>query len=164
MDVAIDDQDAPGAALGLHGAGGDGGVVEDTETLAALAERMVGAAGEVCRCLALQQRATAGADRCPGRAARALDHAGAPRETDGFLGLFRQLTATYLADIGRIMGARQFLVAGGRRHVEIALGKVAAGEQGGAQARILFHREAVAWRQGKHEDIGVEKLHDRCRR
>ena len=40
MDIAIDDQDAFGAPLGLHGAGSDGGVVEDAETFAPVASTL----------------------------------------------------------------------------------------------------------------------------
>ena len=164
MHVAIDDQDSPGAPLGLHGAGGHGGVVEDTESFAAVAEGMVRAAGQVGGYRAVGQRGAAGANCGASGPPRAFDHAGAPRKADGFLGLFGQLTATDLADVFGIVGAGQFVVAGGVRQMEIADGKVAAGEQRFAQPGVLFHREAMTGRQRKDEDIGVEKLHGRCLR
>lgn len=132
MDVAIDDQHPLGATFGLHGASGDGGIVEDAESLAAIAEGMVGAAGQVGRHGAAAQGRTTGRDRCAGGAPRAFDHARAPWKADGLLGLFRQLTATNLPDVFGIVGARQLLVAGGMRQVKVALGELTGGEQFGA--------------------------------
>ena len=65
MHIAIDDQHALGAVLRLHGAGGDGGIVEDAKTFTAIAKGVVGATRQVGRD-AIGKSGTAGTDGGPG--------------------------------------------------------------------------------------------------
>src|SRR5439155_6906548 len=102
--VAIDDGDAREPGLCLHRAGGDGGVVEDAESLAAIAERVVGAAGEVRR-PAASQSLTGGGERRAARLLRALHHALRPRKADRLHLSRREIPAGDPLEIARAMRA-----------------------------------------------------------
>jgi len=161
MYVAIDDQHALGKTFGLHGSGSDSGVIEDTEPFATITKRMVRAAGQIGG-HAIAQGSPTGADGRPGLAARSFDHAGTPRKTNGFLGLFWQLTVTNLTNVFAIVGAGQFFIAGRVRQVKISVIEITAGQQALTQPDVFFHRETMTSRQGQNENIGVKKLHGRC--
>src|SRR5207342_420727 len=82
--VAIDDGDARESRLGLQRARGDGGVIEDAEAFAAIAERVVRAAGEVGAPAARERLARRGEGGTTG-AARALHHSLRPWKTNRLL-------------------------------------------------------------------------------
>lgn len=158
MHVAIDHQHPADAALGLQGAGGDGGVVEDAEAFPPVPVGMVGAARQVGGD-AIGQGGPAGAQGGAGGAAGAFDHGGAPGKTDGFLFPLAQTPGGDAPDVVRVVGTGQGGVVGRFGKVEIGGGKFAAFRQDGPQPGIFFHGKAVAGGQGQDEDVGVEELH-----
>jgi hypothetical protein len=159
MDVTIHNQYPACLAFSLHGAGSNGGIIENAKSFTAITKGVVRAAGEIGR-NAIPQRCATGADGGASRATGTFDHAFAPRKANRFLRLFWQLTVTNLLDVVSVMGACQFFIAGGMWQMKIGCCKFAAGQQGFTKTRIFLHRETMAGGERENEDIGVEKFHE----
>ena len=107
------------------------------------------------------QRYPAGGDRRAGGTPRPLDHAFAPWKADSSDLGRTQVTAADARDVLGGMGVAKLLGAGRHGAVEVRVGKLPGGAQALAQARILFHREAMARRQRQNESVGIEEFHAR---
>ena len=159
MDVTINDQYPACQAFCLHGAGGHGGIIENAESFATISKSVVRAPGEI-GCNAILHCGATGADGGASGTTGAFNHAFAPRKTDHFLRLFRQLTVTDLLDVVRVMGACEFFIAGGVREMKVGFCKHATAQQACTQPRIFLHRETMAGGERENENIGIKKFHE----
>ena len=139
--MAIRDAASAVIALQQHPRG-DRDVVEDAETLAAIAKGMMGAAGKVHRD-PLVERRPRGGDGSADAAARTLDHGRRPRKADPALMLARQPSFEHRCDVARVVHQPQIvadLPAAPRRSVRR---DETVGDHALAQPAVLRHRELV---------------------
>ena len=121
VDVAVDDQDAAGIAVGQKQRRRHRHVVEHREAGAAVPRRMMAAAGRVAG-EPLDERQMGGQHRAAGRTARAQRHLLVHPEADRLLHLRRHGRKQHLVDIERVVRQaqpvlrrrRRFVVAAGR--------------------------------------------------
>ena len=164
VDVAVDDGNARDCAFAQQDGGGDGDVVEDAVAFAAIAERVVRAAGEVGRNARLPpsrssesfaRRRERGADRAP----RPLDHHFRPREADPPLRFGRKRAVRDPVDVAGVVDEPQ-RVPGNRLGERQVLGaQDALAEDPLAEQPVLRHRKAMLLGEWEDEGVGIESLH-----
>jgi hypothetical protein len=145
--VAVDDRHPLDPALGAHGQGGDGGVVEDTEAFAPVAEGVVGAAGQVGGAAVLQRR-PAGRQGGAGGAAGALHHGLRPGKADAPDIVPVEGAADNPLHVACIVGAEQFGIAGGVGNVEVVSAEKPPIPSGAPAGGRIFPSESDAPREG----------------
>ena len=156
--VAVHDRHAPDAPLGLHHARRDRRVVEHAEALAVIRPGVMRAARQIGR-QPIGERRAAGRDRAAHRAPRALHHLRGPGEADPADFPVGELTRHQARQvIGRVRQP-ELVVRGRIGHAQVRRAEQAGRDHALAQQGVLAHREAVAFRQGQHEVVAVEKLH-----
>ena len=180
MDIAIDHRGACDGAVAQQHGGSDRDVVEDAVALAAIAEGVVCAAGEVRRDARLKPSRSSvvvrsvrlqpdredvarRGQRRPNRSSRPLDHHRRPREADPALRLGGQGAGADRVDVAGVVDQPHVVPRDRFGNLQIGRGQNSLRDEPFAEQAVLRHRKSMVVGQRQDEGVGVERFHGRGR-